>query len=149
MFRGQFLHSIDKKGRLSLPARFREKLEADGEGRVVIAPWPFDECLHVYPLSAWEELEGKIAALPRLNTQINLFRRMYISRAQDLDIDASGRVRVPADMQQHAGLDGEGLWAGMGSHIELWSKPRLDSALSMDEQQLSEFRDKVEEMIPL
>jgi MraZ protein len=149
MFRGQFQHSIDKKGRISLPARFREKLEADGDARVVIAPWPFDECLHLYPLSAWEEFEAKIAALPRLNKQINQFRRMYISRALDIDVDGSGRVRIPADMQQHAGLSGEGLWAGMGSHIELWSKPQLDTALHMDDQELSEFRDKVEEMIPL
>jgi MraZ protein len=147
MFRGQFEHSIDSKGRVSLPARFREALEATGDARVVIAPWPFEPCLHLHPFTAWGDFEGKISALPRLDRTINQFRRLHISRALDMDVDASGRVRVAPEHRAHAEFDKAVLWVGMGSHIELWSKHHYDAATTMTPEQFNEFRDKVEELI--
>ncbi len=147
MFRGQFLHNIDDKGRVSLPARFREALESTGDRRVVLAPWPFEPCLHLHPLQAWEEFENKISALPRLDRTINQFRRLHISRALDMDVDGSGRVRVAPELRAHAELSKEVLWVGMGPHIELWSKQRYDELTAMTPEQFTEFQDKVEELI--
>jgi len=147
MFRGQFLHNIDQKGRVSLPARFREALESTGDSRVVLAPWPFEPCLHLHSLAAWEDFESKISALPRLDRTINQFRRLHISRALDMDVDGSGRVRVAPELRAHAELSKEVLWVGMGSHIELWSKQRYDELTAMTPEQFSEFQDKVEELI--
>src|SRR5690606_41589270 len=113
MFRGQFLHSIDGKGRVSLPARFREALESTGDSRVVVAPWPFEPCLHLHPFKAWEEFEAKISELPRLDRNINQFRRLHISRALDMDVDGSGRVRVGPEHREHAELDKDVLWVRM------------------------------------
>jgi MraZ protein len=145
MFRGQFLHSVDPKGRISLPAKFRDAL--GNNPTVVLTPSPFEPCLRLYPLPTWEELERKISALPSMDRNVTRFRRVFISRAQDVEVDGSGRVRVAPDLREHAGLDKDVLWAGMGEHIELWSKPRWDQETEMSPEQLAEFRDKVEELI--
>ncbi len=145
MFRGQFLHSVDQKGRVSLPSRFRDALA--GDNRVVLAPWPFEPCLQLHPLPAWEEFEAKIAALPRMDRAINQFRRLHISRALDMELDGSGRVRVAPELREHAGLSQEVLWVGMGTHVELWSKHHYDAATTMTDEQFNVFRDKVEELI--
>jgi MraZ protein len=145
MFRGQFLHSVDQKGRVSLPAKFREQL---GEAStVVLTPSPFDACLQLYSLQAWEELERKISAYSSVDRNVTRFRRLFISRAQDVELDGSGRVRVTQDLRDHAGLDKDVLWAGMGHYVELWSKPRWDQETEMSPEQWTEFRDKVEELI--
>jgi MraZ protein len=145
MFRGQFLHSVDQKGRVSLPAKFREQL--GDAGTAVLTPSPFDACLQLYPLQAWEELERKISAYSSVDRNVTRFRRLFISRAQDVEVDGSGRVRVTQDLRDHAGLDKDVLWAGMGHYVELWSKPRWDQETEMSPEQWTEFRDKVEELI--
>ena len=70
MFRGQFTHSVDSKGRISLPARFRDVLVCAGDTRFVLTPALFDPCLHLYPMRAWEEFEEKVSALPNLERAI-------------------------------------------------------------------------------
>jgi MraZ protein len=105
MFRGQFAHSIDAKGRVSLPARFRDQLLHAGQARLVLTPAPFDPCLHVYPLSAWEEFEQKISELPSLDPHVVRFRRVYVSAAVECELDRSGRVLVPPHLRDAVTLD--------------------------------------------
>jgi transcriptional regulator MraZ len=147
MFRGQFTHSIDKKGRVSLPARFREALLTDGDTRFVITPAPFDPCLHVFPLRAWEELEQQISELPRLDANVVRFRRMYVSAAVECELDGAGRVLVPPGLREQVELVKDVLWAGMGRNIELWSKERWDAALSMTSDEREAFKQAVMERI--
>ncbi len=147
MFRGQFVHSIDAKGRVSLPARFRETLAADGDARMVATPAPFDPCLHVYPMRAWEEFEQKISELPRLDPNIVRFRRLYVSAAVECEIDRAGRVLVPPQLRDRAALAKDVLWAGMGRNIELWSKERWDAALAMTPDEHEAFKQAVMEQI--
>ncbi|MFC1641794.1 division/cell wall cluster transcriptional repressor MraZ [Myxococcota bacterium] len=128
MFRGNHVHSIDVKGRVSLPARFRELLLADGDGRFVLTPALFDPCLHLHPMRPWVELEKKIAGLPRFDRHVELFRRRYISPAVDCELDRAGRVLVPPSLRDRAALQGDVLWAGMGEAIELWSKAAWEAA---------------------
>src|SRR5688500_20319702 len=102
MFRGQFLHSIDAKGRLSLPARFRDQIAADGDQRIVLWPSPFDLCLRVYPLVAWERFEVRISGLSSMDPKVMKFRRL-LSGSVDCEIDRVGRVLVPRSEERRVG----------------------------------------------
>jgi MraZ protein len=147
MFRGQFSHTIDVKGRVSLPARFRDSMLAGGDGRFVLTPAPFDPCLHLYPMRAWEEFEQKISELPSLDPNIVRFRRIYVSAATECELDKSGRVLVPPHLRDKAELAKDVLWAGMGRILELWSQERWDTALSMTAEEQTSFKQAVMEQI--
>jgi len=147
MFRGQFVHSVDAKGRISLPARFRDVLLADGDARFVLTPAVFDPCLHLYPMKAWEEFEQKVSELPSLDPNAVRFRRMYVSAAVECELDKAGRVLVPPHLRERAELDkSEALWAGMGRILELWSRARWDAALTMSPSEMDSFRLAMEQI---
>jgi MraZ protein len=145
MFRGQFVHTIDSKGRVSLPARFREALRSELRGRCILTPAPFDPCLHLHPLPAWEKLEMKIAELPALDRNIVRFRRLYVSAAIECELDRAGRVLVPPHLRAYAELQRDVLWAGMVTSVELWAKERWDAALAMTPKQQAAFRRAITE----
>ncbi len=148
MFRGQFVHTIDAKGRVSLPARFRESIVANGDARLVLTPAPFDPCLHLYPLADWAELEKKIDSLSRFEPDIVRFRRMYVSAALECELDGGGRVLVSPDCRARAHLGKEVLVAGMGRVIELWSKDLWDRATApLPQEEQERFMRRVEELI--
>jgi MraZ protein len=146
MFRGQFSHSVDAKGRVSLPARFRDVLVADGDARFVLTPAVFDPCLHLYPMKAWEEFERKVSELPSLDATAIRFRRLYVSAAVECELDGSGRVLVPTHLREHAKLDKEALWAGMGRTLELWAKSSWEAALTMTSDEADSFRAALEQL---
>ena len=147
MFRGQFVHSVDAKGRISLPARFRDVLLADGDARFVLAPALFDPCLHLYPMRAWEEFEQKVSELPSLDPNAVRFRRMYVSAAVECELDKAGRVLIPPHLREKAELDkSEALWAGMGRILELWSRARWDAALNVSPSEMDSFRAAMEQI---
>ena len=147
MFRGQFLHSVDQKGRTSMPVRFRAAVMADGAQRVVVTKAPFDPCLHVYPFRAWVAYEAKISELPSHDPNIVRFRRTYSSPALEVEIDKAGRLRLSAEFREQAQLSQEVLWAGMGKIIELWSRERWDEAVSMAEADAASYRDTIGALI--
>ncbi len=146
MFRGQFTHAVDAKGRISLPARFRDVLVGDDNAGFVITPALFDSCLHVYPMKTWEVFEQEVAKLPTLDPHAVRFRRMYVSAAVECELDKAGRVLVPPHLRERAQLDkSEALWAGMGRNLELWSRARWDAALEMAPSEMDSFRLAVEQ----
>jgi MraZ protein len=147
MFRGQFSHSVDAKGRVSLPARFRDVLVAEGgDARFVLTPAVFDPCLHLYPMRAWEEFERKVSELPSLDATAIRFRRMYVSAAVECELDGSGRVLVPEHLRQRINLEKDALWAGMGRTLELWAKSSWDAALTMTSDEAASFRAALEQL---
>jgi len=125
MFRGQYQHAIDGKGRTSVPSRFREVLASREESKLVVTSG-LDPCLVAYPMSEWEAFERRLAELPRFDPSVAMIRRIYVSGASEVEMDKLGRVLIPASLRDFAGLEREALWAGMGTHLELWSKPRFD-----------------------
>lgn len=148
MFRGQYVHSIDAKGRLSLPARLRDVVLAQGDSRLVVTPSPSDPCLHLYALADWAELERRIAELPRFDPHIVRFRRLYVSAAQDLELDSASRVLVSQELRERASLSREVLIAGMGRYVELWSKALWDRATApLSDTEQDQFMKRVEELI--
>jgi MraZ protein len=146
MFRGQFSHSVDAKGRVSLPARFRDVLVADGDTRFVLTPAVFDPCLHLYPMKAWEEFERKVSELPSLDATAIRFRRLYVSAAVECELDGSGRVLVPPHLREKIKLDKDALWAGMGRTLELWAKSSWEAALTMTSEEADSFRAALEQL---
>jgi transcriptional regulator MraZ len=147
MFRGHFEHAIDAKGRTSLPSRFRDVLVASGDARLVLTPSPFDACLHLFPMKAWEEFESKIAALPQFEPNVIKLRRLYVSAAAECEVDRQGRVLVPNSLREHAMLQKNVLWAGMGQMVELWAREKWDDVQAMTAGERSEFRRAVAEQL--
>ena len=147
MFRGQFLHSIDSKGRLSLPARFRDAVVVDERSILVVTPAPVDPCLHAYPLREWERLEDKISEYSNWDPKAVRFRRMYVSAAIECEVDKHGRLVVPQHLRERIGLEKEVQLAGMGKIFEMWSKPRWDEATAMSDEQREAFMKDVMETI--
>jgi MraZ protein len=139
MFRGHFEHAIDAKGRTSLPARFRDVL-TPGDLRLVLTPALGDSCLDVYPMRAWEELEQKLARLNEFEADVILFRRLYVSAAVECELDKQGRVLVPPTMRDHASLQKDVLWAGMGQKAELWSVERWSENQRKSVEELQRLR---------
>jgi MraZ protein len=145
MFRGQYSHAIDAKGRVALPSRFRESMGSDGEVRLVLTPSISDGSIHVFPLKTWEELEAKVAKLPQFDQQVIMLRRRYVSAAVDCELDSQGRVLVPPQMREHAGILKEVVWAGVLEKIELWAQERWTKATEMSPQDLAELQRRMGE----
>jgi MraZ protein len=147
MFRGHFEHAIDAKGRTSLPSRFRDVLAMAGDLRAVLTPSPFDPCLHLYPMKAWEDFEAKIAGLPQFDPNVIRLRRLYVSAAVDCEIDKAGRVLVPTSLREHATLHKDVLWAGMGQTVELWAREKWNEVQAMSDHERDNFRRAVAEQL--
>ena len=116
MFLGRHAHAIDSKGRLAIPARFRDELA----GGVVVTRG-IDRCLSLYPMAAWEPLAATVAALPTGDPDARDFRRLVFAEAADLAPDAQGRVLLPPDLRRFAGLERDALVIGVHTHLEIWS----------------------------
>ncbi len=145
MWQGQHEHAMDAKGRVALPARFRESLSAAGEDRFVLTS-SLDPCLVAYPLAEWRAFEEKLSRLPRFDPSVVKLRRLYVSAAQEVTFDAQGRVLVPPSLRTHAGLEKEALWAGLGRYAELWSKERWTRAIETTEDERAALAGKLAEL---
>lgn len=132
MFRGLFEHSIDAKGRTSLPAKFRDVLarlnHTDGDGsskarsdRLIITTG-IDRCLVAYPPAEWEAFEARLAALSQFDANVVQLKRLYVAGATECALDKHSRLLIPPMLREYAGLKRDVVWAGMVTTIELWSK---------------------------
>ena len=117
-FRGIATLTLDAKGRLAVPTRHREAL-GNGHGRVVITADP-SRCLLVYPLDAWEPIQARLMALSSFDERIRALQRLIVGHADDVDIDAQGRVLVPPPLRDYASLARDVVLVGQGRRFELW-----------------------------
>ncbi len=128
-FRGRYEYSLDAKGRLSIPAKFREIIVREYNSELVITT-ALDGYLDCYPLAIWNEVEAKIYALPTSRREVRQFKRHYITGAVECTLDKQGRVLLPPTLRNWAGLDREEgnnvVIAGQINKLELWSKERWD-----------------------
>jgi MraZ protein len=121
MFRGRYEHTIDAKGRTSVPARYRDVLDSIGERRIVVTS-ALDPCLVAYTPAEWSAFEEKLAKLPQFDRAVQKLKRIYVSGAVECEIDDSGRILIPPTLRTYAGLEKDVLWAGSGKYAELWDK---------------------------
>ena len=125
MFRGRYEHSIDAKGRTSVPSRFREVMTAQGDSKLVVTTG-LDTCLVAYPMAEWLAFERRLSELPQFDADVVTLKRIYVSGAVECEVDKVGRLLIPAALRKHARLHRDALWAGMGSYIELWAKETFE-----------------------
>lgn len=116
MFLGRNAHTVDDKGRLALPAKHRLRL---AEGLVITAS--FERCLLVYPMDEFKLLFDKVSALPTIDAQAGILRRMLFMNASDMVPDKQNRVVVPKELREYAGISTEAIVVGVGRWLELWS----------------------------
>ena len=124
MFLGEYEHTMDDKGRVAVPARFREAL---GDGIVITRG--FEKCLMAFPRERWDQLSQQVSALPLGQTDARNLRRLLFSGAQDLQLDRQGRILIPQNLREYAGLNVQAIVAGLNTHFEIWSAERWGEVL--------------------
>ncbi len=122
VFRGHFRHTIDPKGRLSIPAKFREVLREAGSDRLVMAP--NGTALDVYPEDKWRELEDRVNSLAKLDPDRRRFQHVYLSAGLDVVLDPHGRIQILQDYRERATLAKNVVIIGMMDHFEIWDEDR-------------------------
>lgn len=122
MFQGSHNINMDTKGRIAIPARHRETIADESEGRIVMTAHTQDRCVLVYPESEWAVILPKIEALPTFNKVALRAQRLLIGYATAVELDANGRVLVPPTLRDYARLDKKIMLVGLGKKLELWSE---------------------------
>jgi MraZ protein len=142
MFRGIHSVNVDDKGRIAIPARYRQRLLDEAQHRVVLTIDTEEACLLLYPLPAWEDIEKKVEALPSLNKAARRLQRLLLGHATEIEMDSHGRILVPPLLRDHAALDRRIILLGQGKKFELWDETRWQQRrhewLSSDEEGLSD-----------
>lgn len=142
MFMGEFNHNVDDKGRLMLPAKFREEL---GTGEYVLTRG-LDNCLFLFPISEWKEFEEKIKKLSLTKKDARAFVRFLFSGATNDIIDKQGRIKLNDNLKQYAGIEKEVVVTGAFNRVEIWSKSNWEDYISTAEES---FEDIAENLIDL
>lgn len=130
MFRGVSTLSLDTKGRLAVPSRYRDMLLAQGDGRVVVTADP-SKCLLMFPLQEWEPIEKKLNSLSSFNPQTRSLQRLLVGNAVDLELDGTGRILLPAMLRDFAALEKNVVLVGQGAKFELWNELRWQEQMDM------------------
>jgi MraZ protein len=145
MFRGRYEHTIDAKGRTSVPARYRDVLEAAGERRVVLTS-ALDPCLVAYTPSEWSAFEERLAKLPQFDRAVQKLKRIYVSGAVECEIDDVGRILIPPTLREYAKLKKEAIWAGSGRYAELWDKDEWSKHFETTEDERRDIAARLAEL---
>ncbi len=138
MFRGANAISLDAKGRLTMPSRYRDEFMARCAGLLVVTIDTIDSCLCVYPLDEWELIEAKLRELPSLREENRRLQRLLIGNAVDLELDAAGRCLVPPRLRDYAGLDKRAVLVGQLNKFQLWDEAAWDLRCTQDLQAIKE-----------
>ncbi|MBS4177219.1 division/cell wall cluster transcriptional repressor MraZ [Lederbergia citrea] len=138
MFMGEYQHNIDAKGRLIVPAKFREHL-----GETFVITRGLDQCLFGYPLDEWRQLEEKLKALPMTKKDARAFTRFFFSGAVECELDKQGRINLPSPLLGYAKLTKECVILGVSSRIEIWSKDLWEDYFAESEESFAEIAENM------
>lgn len=131
MFMSEYNHTIDTKGRLIVPSKFREQL-----GDEFVVTKGMDGCLFVYANEDWNAFEQKLTSLPLINKEARKFARFFLAGAAQVEVDKQGRILLPSNLRDFAGLEKDVVLVGVGSRIEIWSRENwenMDADSDMDD----------------
>jgi len=123
VFRGVTHLALDNKGRLAIPARHRDALMHQGEGKLVLTADP-SHCLLLYPLPSWEPIQQRLMALSSFNERIRSLQRLLVGHADDVLVDGAGRILIPPALRLYAALDKRVVLVGQGKKFELWDETK-------------------------
>jgi len=149
MFRGATKVTLDAKGRLAIPSRYRERLLSRSEGQVV-ATVDRSFCLLIYPLPDWEEIERKLNRLPAMNKTARQLQQFMVGYATDLELDGHGRLLLPQALRDFAELQKQAMLIGQGNKFELWDEERWNARLEAwrqdDEQEDADLPPELQQL---
>ncbi len=126
-FSGKYYYTLDPKGRVIIPAPFREIISSNYNPKLYVVNDIFDNCLHIYPQEEWSKLEEKVRTLPKMDEDVKLFIRKVIGSAQETEIDKQGRILISAAQRQDAGLNSDIVIVGQLDKIDLWDRKEWDA----------------------
>ncbi|MCG0238958.1 MAG: division/cell wall cluster transcriptional repressor MraZ [Firmicutes bacterium] len=138
MFMGEYHHNIDAKGRLAIPARFRE-----GLGERFVATKGLDNCLFVFPMDEWTRLEEKLKALPFTRADARAFVRFFFAGAAECELDAQGRILIPEHLRTYAKLEKECVILGVSNRVEIWAKSEWEAYQAKADAAYEEIAEKI------
>lgn len=141
MFIGEYCHTIDTKGRVSVPAKFREEL-----GESFILTKGLDNCLFIYSMDEWVLLQNKLKQLPLTNKDARAFVRFFFSGATECQLDSQGRIRITNNLRDHASLQKDAVIIGVGTRVEIWSSDEWQKYNSADNLSYDEIASKMAEL---
>lgn len=119
MFLGEYQHSLDSKGRITIPAKFRDEL-----GMKFVATKGLENCIFLYPLEEWKRIEEKLHSLPFTRADVRSFARFFFSGAAELETDKQGRTLIPNNLREYADIDKDMIVIGVGARVEIWSSQK-------------------------
>ncbi|MBP3729484.1 MAG: division/cell wall cluster transcriptional repressor MraZ [Lachnospiraceae bacterium] len=135
MLMGEYNHSLDAKGRIIIPAKMRDQL---GESFVISKG--MDGCLFVFPQAEWEKVANKLQALPLTDAKVRQFSRIFLAGASEVELDKQGRVLLPQNLREEAGLEKDVVLCGVGNRAEIWAKERWADISRVDNiDELAEY----------
>lgn len=138
MFMGEYQHNIDDKGRVIIPAKFRDEL-----GASFIITRGLDKSLFVYPIEEWKQIEQKLKTLPFTRGDARKFTRFFFSGAIECEIDKQGRVIIPNNLRTYSSLEKECVFIGVSNRVEIWSKDIWESYYQESEDSFNEIAEKI------
>ncbi len=138
MFMGEYRHSIDDKGRMIIPAKFREALSSS-----FVITRGLDHCLFAYPRSEWTQLEEKLRALPFTKADARAFTRFFFSGASEVELDKQGRIHIPANLRDFARLKKECVVIGVSSRVEIWAKEEWENYYIKSEDSFNQIAESL------
>ena len=141
MFMGEYNHTIDAKGRLIVPAKFREIL-----GDNFIVTKGLDGCLFVYPNDEWTRFEEKLKSLPLTNKNARQVTRFFLAGAAACEVDKQGRILLPQVLREFASLEKDVVLVGVASRIEIWSRERWDESMNTYDGDMDEVAENMESL---
>lgn len=143
MFKGSYQHSIDDKGRISIPARFRELILERSKGKEEVTITRVEDCIEVYPLLDWEKIEKKFQEAPLMDEDIQTFTRIFFMRARDCSLDRQGRILLPSNMRDDCDMGRQGLIIGVMNKIEIWPVNKWEATEKNFGSKFNEIRKKL------
>ncbi len=135
---GEYRHNVDEKGRMIVPAKFRDNL-----GSSFVVTRGLDRCLFVYPQEEWKKLENQLKTLPFTKKDARAFTRFFFSGATECEIDKQGRVNIASPLREYAQLDKECVVIGVSNRVEIWSKVIWEEYFAESEESFSEIAENI------
>ena len=141
MFIGEYNHTIDSKGRLIVPSKFREAL-----GDEFVVTKGLDGCLFVYPMEEWTAFTDKLKELPLTKKDARQFSRFFLAGAASCEVDKQGRILIPAVLRDFAGLEKDAVLVGVSSRIEIWSRSNWEKISDVDIEDMDNIAEHMEDI---
>jgi MraZ protein len=148
MFRGRFEHTLDSKGRLSIPAKFREVLLGKADDRIVISNFVYTDsrCLDVYPYDEWLRFEEQLKTKPKFERHMLLFQNYYLANASECSVDKQGRILIPPHLRNYASLKKDVVMVGAVEKFRIWDKEAYKKVFIEAEEKLMQDPDFLNEL---